>query len=246
MAHLYIDETLTQAAPGDTLTVTGDEAHHAVIVSRLREGETILVGNGKGVICEGTVTQVATRAFTLRVTDVTQATAPDPKVWVVQALAKGDRSERAIELSTEFGAWGFIPWQAKRSISRWNAHKAHRGREKWQRIVREASKQSLRPFIPEVTGIVSTTDLCALAQEPANCVFVLHPRGAQPLSEVPSDEFTGNVYLCVGPEGGLSDEEVDEIQAAGARTVVLGDEVLRTSSAGAAGLAVVNLRLGRW
>lgn len=246
MAHLYIDETVVSVMPGDTLTVTGEEAHHAVTVSRLREGETTVVGNGKGLTCEGTVTHVGARAFSILVTGVSEAPVPDTKVWIVQALAKGDRAERAIELCTEFGAWGFMPWQAHRSISRWNAQKAVKGQEKWHKIVREASKQSLRPYIPEVAEVATTAHLCALAQIPENRVLVLHPRGALPLSGIPASDLTGTVYLCVGPEGGLADEELDQLQAAGAQTVVLGSEVLRTSSAGAAGLSVVNLRLGRW
>ncbi|MBP1325099.1 16S rRNA (uracil1498-N3)-methyltransferase [Leucobacter exalbidus] len=259
MANLYYAEQLAEAplAPGTVVEVTGDEAHHAVRVSRLRTGERILIGDGQGRIGEGEVETAERDRFTVRLDTVHEAATPAPALVLVQALAKGDRDERAIEQATEFGVDAIVPWQANRSVSRWNGSgdKAERGCEKWQRIAREAAKQSLRPRIPGVRPLTSLAGLCELAALPSTEVIALHPRGNHPLSAwVSAHAATLNggaggaheVVVVVGPEGGFSDTELDRLEAAGAQIAVLGETVLRTSSAGPAALAVLNVALGRW
>lgn len=252
MANLYFadgaDASLWQ--PGALVTVSGDDGRHAVRVSRLRVGEQILLGDGAGVLGEGLVESVAKDSFAVRLAEVSQVPEASPRVLLVQALAKGDRDERAVEQATEFGVDGIVPWQAERSVSRWNdAEKAAKGVQKWARIAREASKQSLRARIPEVRDPVTLDGLCALAGSDEAEVVVLHPRGGLALSSWARDTLrpdTPECYLVVGPEGGLSDAELDALETAGASVLMLGDTVLRTSSAGPAALAVLNLALGRW
>lgn len=269
MANLYYAEELTDAdfAVGELIEVTGDEAHHAVRVSRLRVGEHILIGNGQGCIGEGAVEVAERDRFVVRLQAVhvqpestpgTSAGANSPELVLVQALAKGDRDDRAVEQATEFGVDAIVPWQAERSVSRWSGsgEKAEKGREKWQRIAREAAKQSLRPRIPGVRPLTNLAGLCELAAREDVVVVALHPRGNNPLSAwVGSLTAEGSgaatnpirhVYLVVGPEGGFSDAELDRLEAAGAQVAVLGETVLRTSSAGPAALAVLNLAFGRW
>lgn len=264
MANLYYAEQLTDAdfVVGELVEVTGNEAHHAVRVSRLRVGEQILVGNGQGCIGEGSVEVADRDRFAVRISAVAAARTPagqdSPELVLVQALAKGDRDDRAVEQATEFGVDAIVPWQAERSVSRWSgsSEKAEKGREKWQRIAREAAKQSLRPRIPGVRPLETLEGLCELAGREDVAVVALHPRGNKPLSAWAgsiASEGEGNatcpirhVYLVVGPEGGFSDAELDRLEAAGAQVGVLGETVLRTSSAGPAAIAVLNLAFGRW
>lgn len=249
MANLYFAEEADSASwiANALVTVTGDEARHAVRVSRLRIGEQITVGDGAGWLGRGAVESTTSSSFRVRLDEVWQDPEPATRLLLVQALAKGDRDERAVEQSTEFGVDGLVPWQAERSVSRWNdADKASKGVAKWSRIAREASKQSLRARIPEVRGPVSLDGLCELAASDHASVIVLHPRGAAALSAWKPPVALNTIYLVVGPEGGLSDTELDALEAAGAETLVLGSTVLRTSSAGPAALAVLNVALGRW
>lgn len=261
MANLYYAEQLAEGdfTLGELVEVTGDEAHHAVRVSRLRVGERILIGDGNGRIGEGEVETAERDRFTVRLDALHPATAhgDSPELVLVQALAKGDRDERAVEQATEFGVDTIIPWQAERSVSRWSGSgdKAEKGRDKWQRVAREAAKQSLRPRIPGVRPLETLAGLCALASRADTAVVALHPRGNNPLSAwaasiaAPSGaagDAIRHIYLVVGPEGGFSDAELDRFEAAGAHVAVLGDTVLRTSSAGPAALAVLNLALARW
>lgn len=259
MANLYYAEGLADGAlkMGAIVEVTGDEAHHAVRVSRLRVGERILIGDGRGTIGEGEVESAERDRFSVRVDAVRAAEAPATRLVLVQALAKGDRDERAVEQATEFGVDEIVPWQAERSVSRWSGRggssgdneKAAKGREKWARIAREAAKQSLRPRIPGVRALASLGDLCAEAGSADTEVLVLHPRGGRQLSEWTANRAFASgaeVHVVVGPEGGFSDAELDALEAAGAKILVLGETVLRTSSAGPAALAVLNVALGRW
>lgn len=256
MANLYYREDL----PGDafagaeTVEIAGEEARHALRVSRLRLGERIAVGNGAGALGAGEVVRVARDRFAVRLDEVRAEPVPSPRLHLVQALAKGDRDERAVEQATEFGVDGIVPWQAERSVSRWDGggdggEKAAKGVAKWRRIAREASKQSLRARIPEVSEPGSLSGLCNLARGGAR-VLVLHPAGDRALSdharEIAAAGGDSDLFLVVGPEGGLSAGELDAFRSAGAAILRLGDTVLRTSSAGPAAIAVLNAALGRW
>ncbi|MFA5608152.1 MAG: 16S rRNA (uracil(1498)-N(3))-methyltransferase [Leucobacter sp.] len=268
MANLYFAEELDEGEfiAGATLEVVGDEARHAVKVSRLRLGERISVGNGSGAIGSGEVVSLDRDRFSVRLDEARVEPLPARPIVLVQALAKGDRDERAVEQATEFGVDLVMPWQAARSVSRWDGEdgeKSRKGLAKWRRIAREASKQSLRPRIPMVAGPVTIQDICAWAGAGA-VVIALHPEGDHALSAfareelaarfavdpAPDDSAWGDpvrgVFVVVGPEGGFAEEELEALRAAGGHVLVLGDTVLRTSSAGPAALAVLATALGRW
>lgn len=254
MANLYYSEELDATAfqLGATIDIRGDEARHAVRVSRLRVGERTLIGNGQGVLGSGEVVQIGRDEFSIVLDKVEVVEAPEPELLLVQALAKGDRDERAVEQATEFGVDGILPWQAMRSVSRWegagSVDKRMKGMLKWARIAREAAKQSMRARIPQVDEPVSIAKLCEAAAVDGTDVLVLHPRGSSRLSEWANHNARGSskLMLVVGPEGGLDDSELDALEAAGAHILVLGETVLRTSSAGPAAIAVLNAALGRW
>ena len=245
MANLYIDEGLADTTVGASITISGDEGRHAVRVSRLRVGELTMVSNGDGVVVHGAVEAVDRDSFTVRVESVHETLQPSPRLILVQALAKGDRDERSVEQATEFGIDAIVPWQAERSVSKWDRDKAVKGVAKWSRIAREATKQSMRARIPAVHEPTTLAELCDAASTAQ--VLVLHPRGEARLSSWRAEPTgTQDIYLVVGPEGGLSDHELTCLAKSGAEIVLLGDTVLRTSSAGPAAIAVLNAALGRW
>lgn len=242
MAHFYLNDELTSAQVGERISVTGAEARHAVTVSRLAPGETLAVGNGAGLVVTGTIVSAEPAEFVLEVVTVSETPPASPAIWLAQALAKGDRDEYAVQQATELGVDGVIPWAAQRSIVKWEGNKIAKGAQRWSAIVREASKQSLRPWIPEVGDLASTAILCALAGQAR--MLVLDPTAEQPLSAFEPDGR--DVVLVVGPEGGISESELARLTAAGASIWSLGVPVLRTSTAGPAAIAVLNTRLGRW
>lgn len=272
VANLYFDEHLLERHPSlntdDLITIDGDEARHAVRVSRLRAGEHIAVGDGAGAIATGEVIEAEKSRFTVRVENVRHDPAPSQRLVLVQALAKGDRDERAVEQATEFGIDAIVPWQADRSVSRWDgpdtATRTEKGMAKWRRIAREAAKQSMRSWMPEVREPLTLDGLCALAAGGTARLVVLDPRGARKLSEwarttLDADDAESSLLqseeasidrletmLVIGPEGGFSEAELRRLAESGAHLLQLGEAVLRTSSAGPAALAVLNVALGRW
>jgi len=242
--HFLLDAPAA-AGPGDTVTLTGTEAHHAAAVRRVRVGEEVTLGDGRGAWLTGRVASVAPREVVVGIDGRVDAAAPSPRVVLVQALAKGDRDELAVQAATELGVDEIVPWQASRSVSRWDAAKAAKGRARWATIAREAAKQAHRAWLPEVVELNTTSSLVRRAA--ASIVLVLEPTADDALSALVLDpEDARDVMLVVGPEGGIAPEELDALVAGGARLVRLGETVLRTSTAGPAAIAVVSTRLGRW
>lgn len=245
MALHFVTDDAAAAAVGDVVELTGAEAHHAAVVRRVRAGEPVTLGDGRGTWLDGTCETVEPKRVRVRVLARRQEPAATPKIVLAQALAKGDRDELAVQAATELGADLIVPWQAARSVSRWDVAKAAKGRARWQTIVREAAKQAHRAWIPDVAEVASTADIAALAA--ASRVFVLDPTGDVALSGItPAPDDPRDIVLVVGPEGGIALDEIDLFRSAGATVAVLGDTVLRTSTAGPAALAVVSTRLGRW
>ncbi|PRB15493.1 16S rRNA (uracil(1498)-N(3))-methyltransferase [Microbacterium sp. MYb62] len=242
MALHFLVTAATDARVGDLVSLSGAEAKHAAVVRRLRVGEAVTVGDGAGVWLAGTAEEVSPSRVDVRIAERVEYPAATPRIVLVQALAKGDRDELAVQAACELGVDEIVPWQAGRSVSRWEGPKAVKGRERWATIVREAAKQAHRAWVPEVAAPVSTTQLSGRAS--SQRVLLLDPTASVRLSEIEPDGR--DLVLVVGPEGGISDEELDRLTAVGAERVLLGDTVLRTSTAGPAAIAVLSVALGRW
>lgn len=240
--HLVPD--LAGVAVGDEVTVEGDEAHHAVAVRRLRVGEHVVLTDGAGVSVRGTVSSTGKRVFAVVADEVVSTEAPVPEVVVVQAIPKGDRGELAVEVLTEVGVARVVPWAASRSVAVWKGERAAKSLGRWRSTAREAAKQARRAWFPAVDELASVDDVVALVAG-ADLAVVLHEeaRGSLSALDVPPE---GQIVVVVGPEGGLTEEEVDVFVAAGAVSVRLGTEVLRTSTAGLAAVSALLSRTPRW
>ena len=235
---------LDGAAVGTTVEVDGDEAHHAVAVRRLRVGEAVVLTDGRGRSVTGAVARTGKRVFSVVVASVLDAPEPVPAVTVVQAIPKGDRGELAVEVLTEIGVAGIVPWAASRSVAVWKGERAAKSLHRWRSTAREAAKQARRPWFPTVSEMASTDEVVALLAG-SDLAVVLHEEATASLAglEVPA---SGRIVVVVGPEGGLTDDEVATFAAAGAVSVRLGAEVLRTSTAGLAAVSALLSRTSRW
>jgi 16S rRNA (uracil1498-N3)-methyltransferase len=242
MALHFLVESCSDAAVGDIVELAGGEAKHAAVVRRVRVGESITLGDGRGVWLEGEVRDASPSRVEVLITSRSAAEAPAVRLVLVQALAKGDRDELAVQAACELGVDEVVPWQASRSVSRWEGTKAAKGRERWATIVREAAKQAHRSWVPQVAEPASTAQL--IARSEGARMLILDPAATAPLSQIDADER--DLVLVVGPEGGISPEELERFEAAGAERIRLGDTVLRTSTAGPAAIAVLSVALGRW
>jgi 16S rRNA (uracil1498-N3)-methyltransferase len=227
----------------DGFHLVGDEGRHAARVKRIGVGEAVLVSDGAGTVLDCLVTGVLADGLTLTIVARGFSAVPSPRLVVVQALPKGDRGELAVEVLTELGVDEIVPWAASRSIAQWHGPRGQRALDKWRRTAREAAKQSRRPRVPEVSGLAGTAAIATRLVE--GSALVLHEAADQSLASV-ALPGAGELIVVVGPEGGVAPEELDAFTAAGARPVRLGEHVLRTSTAGAAALSALSLRLGRW
>lgn len=241
---VYLCPAVAGAATGSVLSVEGDEARHAVVVKRTRVGEQVALTDGVGTTAVGTVESADRAVLTVAVSSV-RATAPElPRVVVVQAIPKGERGELAVEMLTEVGADVIVPWAASRSVAVWRGERAAKALTKWRSTAREAAKQARRSWFPEVRDPATTDDVVALLREAAVPV-VLHEAASGPLADLPVPG-RGEIVVVVGPEGGISDEELAAFAGVGAEPVRLGSSVLRTSTAGVAAVAALLSRTPRW
>ena len=240
---VFVHAALAGVSAGDAVELDGDEARHAVVVKRIRVGEQVVLTDGAGT--SATVTVDATTKTSLSATvDEVATVAPElPRVVVVQAIPKGDRGELAVEMLTEVGVDLVVPWAAARSVSVWRGDKQAKALAKWRSTARESAKQSRRAWFPEVAEMVGTADVVALLRD-ADVPVVLHEAASGPLGDLPVPG-RGEIVIVVGPEGGISEEELAAIAGVVAEPVRLGSSVLRTSTAGVAATAALLAR-SRW
>ncbi|WP_405980737.1 16S rRNA (uracil(1498)-N(3))-methyltransferase [Streptomyces sp. NBC_00158] len=234
---------------GPEFVLEGPEGRHAVSVKRLGPGEDVVLTDGRGRWVEGVVkaAEGKDRLVVMDLESVLEEPEPDVRITVVQALPKGDRGEVAVETMTETGVDAIVPWQASRCITQWRGDRGAKSLAKWRSTARESGKQSRRVRFPEVAGVMSTKQVAALLAQ-ADLAVVLHEDRDTPseaLATAPLPE-KGSVVLVVGPEGGVSPEELAAFASAGAAPYRLGRSVLRTSTAGTAAAAVLLARTGRW
>jgi 16S rRNA (uracil1498-N3)-methyltransferase len=242
-ALFYVD-ALPEA--GELAVVDGEEGFHAANVRRIRPGEELDLGDGNGTVAHCVVEDVAKGSLTARVLDRRTVQEAVPPVTVAQALPKSDRSELAIELATEAGADAFVAWQAARCVARWESPaKVDKGLRRWGAVARSAARQSRRPYIPPVTGAVSTPELVARVRDVDATALVLHESATLRLTELPMAQ-ADSLLLIVGPEGGITDDELAALSGAGATPVRLGPTVLRTSTAAAVALGALGVLTARW
>jgi 16S rRNA (uracil1498-N3)-methyltransferase len=235
---------LCERLSSDRILLDGPEGRHAATVRRLRPGERADLTDGAGLVVECVVTSVGRDSLELQATARRHEPAPEPRIVVVQALPKGDRGELAVETMTEVGVDMIVPWAAARCVTQWRPERRAKALGRWRTTAREAAKQARRAWLPEVTDLASTADVAARVADAALAV-VLHEEAERPLSglRIPAE---GDLVVVVGPEGGLTAEELTAFAAAGGVPALLGPTVLRTSTAGVAAASVLLTRTGRW
>ena len=228
-----VARTLTS---GQTYVLSGEEGRHAATVKRLRVGESLQLTDGTGIRIEAKVLENRGASLELKIEAITEEEPSSLQLTLVQALAKGDRDELAVQAATELGAVSIVPWQANRCVSKWEDAKLVRGVTRWQTIVAEAAKQSLRVTTPNVLSAVSSSELAEMVSS-FDKVLVLDPTGEKSLRSLLP--LTGKLAVVVGPEGGIDPSELELLERAGAERVHLGTGILRTSTAGLAAISAI-------
>ena len=239
---VFLVDAATSLSAGSTVRLGGDEGRHAAVVRRITVGEVVDLCDGQGCRGTGAVSAAGKDWIDVALEAVTHEERPKLAITAVQALAKGDRAELAVEMLTEVGIDAIIPWRAEHSVVKWdNSDKAL---DKWRRTVREATKQARRAYLPQVTDLHTTDDILeAIAQ--ADLAVILHESATSALAQIAVPE-AGTVLIVIGPEGGISPRELEVFAGAGAHVVRMGASVMRTSTAGAVAAGVILSHTSRW
>jgi 16S rRNA (uracil1498-N3)-methyltransferase len=230
-----------QISSGSTQELSGDEGHHAVKVMRLQIGEQIKIADNLGNWVSGAITEVGKKSLKINVSERGNAEHLKPELILVQAVTKSDRTKEMLELLTVAGADQIIPWQAQRCISKWKSDST----DKWLTTIKESAKQARRVKLPVLSDAVTTNQLVKLFQV-EDQIIVLHESAQLNLSQFNFVENTKRIFIVIGPEGGISEEEIAQLTSAKAVVVRMGENVLRSAHAGFAALSGVQTLIGRW
>jgi 16S rRNA (uracil1498-N3)-methyltransferase len=226
---------------GQTQTLESDEAHHAIKVMRLKTGEEIKISDGEGNWVSGPISEVGKKNLKIDVTASGIEASKKPELVLVQALTKSDRNKEMLELVTVAGVDRIIPWQAERSISKWQSNSY----DKWTSSIKEAGKQSRRVNLPKLEKLMSAREITEQISA-SDCILVFHESANEKFSALDISQNASSVYLIIGPEGGITDTELEIFKSKGGNLVRLGEPVLRSAHAGFAALASIQTKLGRW
>ena len=230
-----------QISSGSTQELSGDEGHHAVKVMRLQIGEQIKIADNLGNWVSGAITEVGKKSLKINVSERGNAEHLKPELILVQAVTKSDRTKEMLELLTVAGADQIIPWQAQRCISKWKSDST----DKWLTTIKESAKQARRVKLPVLSDAVTTNQLVKLFQA-EDQIIVLHESAQLNLSQFNFVEYTKRILIVIGPEGGISEEEIAQLTSAKAVVVRMGENVLRSAHAGFAALSGIQTLIGRW
>ncbi len=233
------------------LEILGDEAKH-INVARHKIGEKLWISNGAGERGVAAIQSIDKERVTLILESVETLPPRAICLRVIQALTKSDRAQECIELLVEAGADEIIAWQAERSIGKWQEPGTQ---QKWQGWVRAAVKQSRRAQIPTVRALAggkasSLHHLIAELQSEGSekdLFFIFDENATNQIGkDFATDISAHSLTIIIGPEGGITEQELTSAIEAGAISVKLGQPILRSAHAGAIALAAIQSAFGIW
>ncbi len=235
--------TAPEAVQGDTIVFDAELAHHMGKVLRLAPGEQVTVCTGDGMVYVAELEQFSKDSVTARIVETLEnQKETEVQIILYQGMPKGDKLELIIQKCTELGISAVIPVETGRSIVHLDSNKAAKKIERWQKIAHEASQQSKRVQVPAVGPYLSWKQcLQQLQQDDGLTIIFWEDEQTQSLKQLlkSQPQKPQKINLIVGPEGGLSEDEVNQLREIGAVSASLGKRILRTETAGLAGTAII-------
>ena len=230
-----------QINDGSTQTLDNGDAHHAIKVLRLKLGEVIKISDGVKKWVSGSIIEISKKELTISISERGDFEEKKPELVLVQAVTKSERNKEMLELAIEAGVDRIIPWQAERSISKWQSDSA----QKWEIGIKEACKQARQVRLPKLMPMLTTAGVVQLLSKDAR-IIVFHESASEKFAQLQLPESLASIYLVIGPEGGISQSELSKFENGGSKIVRLGETVLRSAHAGFAAISAVQTKLGRW
>ncbi|WP_100010602.1 16S rRNA (uracil(1498)-N(3))-methyltransferase [Lentibacillus sediminis] len=226
--------------------ITGDDAHHIKRVMRFQTGDKIICNRPSGEAATCRISDLAENEVRATIEEWLAESAELPiEVCIAQGLPKGDKFELILQKGTELGASAFIPFQAERSIAKWDEKKAEKKLNRFAKIVKEASEQSHRSRIPQIHKPLSLQELMEETQKWDKKIFAFEEEAKtanhQSFGSMLNQTGPGErVLVCIGPEGGFSPKEAEQLTQNGFQPVRFGPRILRTETAALYALASIS------
>ncbi len=210
-----------------------DEVHHLVKVLRLKEGDVVAVGNGKGILVDGVVKEVTKRQVVVRVTSVNECKTREQKMALGLGVLRAGSIDEIIPSLTELGVDVLHVFQQSGSD---RARLSEKAVDRWKKIIRTAVKQSKRAWIPELYVHQSLVDFLAHKASTYQSIYTLDQDAEQTISSVPPKQ-DGSILVLVGGEKGFDQDEIMFMTGLGCKSVRLSSNVLRSTTAAIAAVA---------
>lgn len=224
------------------VSIDGQDHHYLFRVLRMARGESLVIFDGRGREADAVIESVDAKTATLRIGPVrAQQAAATVTITALVALIKGDRMDAAIEKMTELGVHRIVPIESARTVVRLEGARAEKRRARWEAVALAAARQSESTIVPIVEPVTALTRAVEQSKEAAK--VVLWARGGQDLPSLLS-ERPASVAFLVGPEGGLTDEELACADSAGFLRGTLGPRILRAETAAITAAAAIGLWVG--
>lgn len=236
MTRFFVDP---EALQSDFLVLTGTNADHAKVL-RIKNGEKIMVCDGKGNECSCTVSDVSPGQICLVVDErMKSANEAVVKASVYMAFSKGDKFEHVVQKATELGAWEIVAFPAARCVSKPDEKSLRKKCDRWQKIAESAAEQCGRGYIPEVLVMDSYSSALNRAAQADLAILFYENERAATLRGALEERSYNSISLVTGPEGGLELSEVEQALAAGLQVCTLGKRILRCETAPLCALSAV-------
>ncbi|MDE2599702.1 MAG: 16S rRNA (uracil(1498)-N(3))-methyltransferase [Rhodocyclaceae bacterium] len=225
------------AAPGSSVTLPDQAAHHAVRVLRLRVGDAVTLFSGNGEEWQGAIAEAGRDVRVTINASGPGIVEPELEITLVQSLPSGDKMDWIVQKAVELGVSAIQPVTARRSVVKLDGDRARKRNVHWQEVAISACEQSGRNVVPTVLPLLDLNQYFTHARKEEGLRFLLSPEGGRRLRDM--EKPAGRISLLIGPEGGFEDGEVDAARSVGFTPLQLGPRVLRTETAGLAALAAM-------
>ncbi len=242
MARFYVPQPRLEKG---LLKVKGGEVKHIRRVLRLTKGDEIIVFDGLGKEFEGTIVEEGLSSVVIRVKSVSSSKGDSPlEVTLAQSLLKGEKMDYLIQKATELGVKEIIPFSSSRSVPLLGKSKSQKRHHRWERIAIEASKQCGRGMVPRIESLQGYSEMLPKASSNALRLILWEREGIRLKEILERSKEKKKIFFVIGPEGGLSQGEVDEAKEAGFIAVTLGRRILRAETASLCLLSILQYEQG--
>jgi 16S rRNA (uracil1498-N3)-methyltransferase len=230
-------ETALDSGTSDCVILQANAAHHIANVLRMKQGDLLRLFNGNGNFYRASILNASKKQVSVEILETEKArTESKLHTHLGQVMSRGDRMDYAIQKSTELGVNEITPLISERCELKLNSERENKRLEHWQQVAISAAEQCGRACVP-VIHPVSHLDTWLAAQAPQGLSLVFHHRDTQNLTQI--QNTPNHVNLLIGPEGGLSDDEITRARQAGFLACTFGPRVMRTETAPVACLSVL-------